>query len=64
MEFKEWATSLKGLVLTHDVVFIQGFDYFVDSVCGKLDGVKGLLVVGIVWDDGDKRRVGSLTEKS
>ena len=64
MEFEEWATSLNGQVVTHDMVFIQGLDNFVDSVCGKLDRVEELTVFGIVLEDGDTRQAGSLTEKS
>ena len=48
----------------NDVVFIQGTDYFVDLVHGKLDRAEELMVVGIVPEDGDRRQAGTLTEKS
>ena len=64
MEFEEWVTGLTDQRMAHGVVFIQGSDYFVDLMWEKLERWKEFTVVGIVPEDGDTRRAGSLLEKS
>ena len=64
MEFEEWKSELESQSNFCDVVFIQGSDYFVSEMRGKVEENKDLAIVGIVPDDGTIKRHGSLVEKT
>ena len=64
MEFDAWKAGMNGQPLLYDVVFIQGSDYFVSEMRGKLDPCEERVLVGIVPDDQRTRSAGSLVERA
>ena len=64
MEFNDWMVSLNSQVMVHDVVFVQGSDYFVNEIRSKLDQREEQLFVGIVPDGQRTRKAGSMVDRS
>ena len=64
MEYGEWESSLDLQLESHDVVLVQGSDYFVSEMRRKIASNGDIAVLGIVPDNGDSKRRESLVERT